>query len=229
MELYYTVTVTDRDRDAKVAKLYEISGVRAVLTLLGRGTATGEHLDFYGLNATEKAVVCGVADARQAAQLFKLGRRMLQIDIPGNGIMMTIPLKSVAGGRTLAYLTGNTRTGGRPNMTFEHELIIVIMNEGCSDLVMDAARSAGAGGGTVLHAKGTAGSGGERFLGVRLAEEKDMLYIVAHADEKAAIMRAISEKAGPGTEVGAICFSLPISAVSGLRQRETEPDAPAAE
>ncbi len=141
MELYYTVTVTDRDRDAKVAKLYEISGVRAVLTLLGRGTATGEHLDFYGLNATEKAVVCGVADARQAAQLFKLGRRMLQIDIPGNGIMMTIPLKSVAGGRTLAYLTGNTRTGGRPNMTFEHELIIVIMNEGCSDLVMDAARS----------------------------------------------------------------------------------------
>ena len=46
----------------------------------------------------------------------------------------------------------------------------------------------------------------------------------AYADQKAAIMRAISEQAGPGTKAGAICFSLPISAVSGLRQRETEMD-----
>ena len=36
-------------------------------------------------------------------------------------------------------------------MDFSHELIMVIMNEGYSDTVMDAARSAGAGGGTVLH------------------------------------------------------------------------------
>ena len=228
MELYYTMTVVDRDRSAAVARLCESAGVREVLTLLGRGTATGRHLDVYGLEATEKAIVCGVADAAQARQLFRLGRRKLLIDIPGNGIMMTVPLKSVAGGRTLAYLTDSPVTGGKPNMTFEYELILVIMNEGSADFVMDAARSAGAGGGTVLHAKGTAQGRDRRFFGVNLAEEKDMVYIVAHADEKAAIMRAISEKAGPGTPAGAICFSLPISAVSGLRQRETEPeDSPA--
>ena len=49
-----------------------------------------------------------------------------------------------------------------------------------------------------------------------------MVYIVAYADQKAAIMRAISEKAGPGTKAGAICFSLPISSVIGLRARESE-------
>lgn len=227
MELYYTVTVTDRDRSAAVARLYESAGVHEPLTVLGRGTATSRQLDVYGLAATEKALVCGVADAAQAAHLFRLGRRQLQIDIPGNGIMMTIPLKSVAGGRTLAYLTDKAPTGGRPKMDFEHELIIVILNEGYADFVMDAARSAGAGGGTVLHAKGTAGGRAQRFFGVNLAEEKDMVYIVAYADEKAAIMRAISEQAGPGTEAGAICFSLPISAVSGLRQRESEAEEPA--
>ena len=100
--------------------------------------------------------------------------------------------------------------------------IIVIMNEGYSDFVMDAARSAGAGGGTVLHAKGTAGGRDQSFYGVNLAEEKDMVYIVAYADQKAAIMHAISEKAGPGTKAGAICFSLPISSVIGLRARESE-------
>ena len=227
MELYYTITVTDRERSTAVARLYESAGVHEPLTVLGRGTATSRQLDVYGLAATEKALVCGVADGAQAAHLFRLGRRQLQIDIPGNGIMMTIPLKSVAGGRTLAYLTDEAPTGGRPKMEFEHELIVVILNEGYADFVMDAARSAGAGGGTVLHAKGTAGGRAQRFFGVNLAEEKDMVYIVAYSDEKAAIMRAISEQAGPGTEAGAICFSLPISAVSGLRQRERETEEPA--
>ena len=105
-------------------------------------------------------------------------------------------------------------------MNFAHELIIVILNEGHVDLVMDAARSAGAGGGTVLHAKGTGSVGTEKFFGVSLADEKDMVYIVAHSDEKAAIMRAVTEKAGPGTPSGAICFSLPISSVAGLRSRD---------
>ena len=134
--------------------------------------------------------------------------------------MLNVPLKSVAGGRTLAYLTNNPKTGGAPSMEFQHELIVVILNEGCADYVMDAAREAGAGGGTVLHAKGTGSTRGEKFFGVSLADEKDMVYIIAHADEKAAIMRAISEKAGPGTRAGAICFSLPISSVAGLRERE---------
>lgn len=52
-----------------------------------------------------------------------------------------------------------------------------------------------------------------------LADEKDMVYIIAYADEKAAIMRAINENAGPGTKAGAICFSLPVSSVAGLRER----------
>ena len=81
-------------------------------------------------------------------------------------------------------------------MNFEHELITVILNEGYSDFVMDAARAAGAGGGTVLHAKGTGGTRGEKFFSVSLADEKDMIYIIAHKDEKAAIMRSINEQAG---------------------------------
>lgn len=37
---------------------------------------------------------------------------------------------------------------------YAYALITVIAEKGCSDMVMDAARAAGAGGGTVVHAKG---------------------------------------------------------------------------
>lgn len=222
MELYYVIAVTDAANGERMNALYREAGLPMILSLPGRGTATSEHLAVYGLDETPKTVTSAVASAPEAAQLIKAAKRRLFIDIPGNGILLTVPLKSVAGGKTLAYLTNDLKTGGMPHMEFQHELIVVILNEGCADFVMDAARAAGAGGGTVLHAKGTGSKRGEKFFGVSLADEKDMVYIIAHADEKAEIMRAINETAGPGTKAGAICFSLPISSVAGLREREKD-------
>ena len=165
--------------------------------MLGKGTATSEQLSIYGLSNTEKAIVSTVATAESTRQLIRAAKRKLYMDIPGNGIMLTVPIKSVAGGRTLAYLTGNkTPTGGAPDLQFEHELIIAVLNAGYSDAVMDAARTAGAGGGTVLHARGTGTKQAEKFFGVSLAEEKDILYIVAPARQKAAIMSAINATTG---------------------------------
>ena len=220
MELYYVIAITDHERGEAMNALYRASGLRAILSLPGRGTATSEHLAIYGLDATEKYVISAIGSGAEAEGLIKAAKRKLFIDIPGNGVMLTVPLKSVAGGKTLAYLTDEQKLGGAPRMDFEHELIIVILNEGYSDFVMDAARAAGAGGGTVLHAKGTGGTRGEKFFSVSLADEKDMIYIIAHRDEKTTIMRSINEQAGPSSKAGAICFSLPISSVAGLRARE---------
>lgn len=220
MELYYVIAITDQAKGESMTSLYKSAGLHMILSMFGKGTATSEQLAVYGLDATEKAVISAVASAQEAEQLLKMAKRKLFIDIPGNGVMLNVPLKSVAGGRTLAYLTDNLKTGGKPEMEFEHELIIVILNEGHSDFVMDAARSAGAGGGTVMHAKGTGSNRAEKFFGVSLADEKDMIYIIAHKDEKAAIMTAINQTAGPSTKAGAICFSLPISSVAGLRARD---------
>ena len=61
---------------------------------------------------------------------------------------------------------------------------------------MDAARSANAGGGTVIHAKGTGMEKAEKFLGVSLAEEKEIILIVAKTSQKNEIMKAIMEQAG---------------------------------
>ena len=134
-------------------------------------------------------------------QLLKAAKRRLFIDIPGNGVMLSIPLKSVAGGRTLAYLSDKKDTGGIPDMTFAHELIVAILNEGQSDFVMDAARSAGAGGGTVLHAKGTgSGTRGEVLRRERWPTRRTWSTSSRAAEEKAAIMKAIKENAGPGTQ-----------------------------
>ena len=93
--------------------------VQLILTLLGKGTASREQLSLYGLEPTEKAVICAVSAGNRTRQIMKSAKRKLNIDIPGNGIMMAIPVKSVGGGKTLAYLTDNTPPDGTvPAMYF---------------------------------------------------------------------------------------------------------------
>ena len=96
------------------------------------------------------------------------------------------------------------------------ELIVVICENGHTDLIMDAAREAGARGGTVLHGKGTGSTDAAKFFGVSIASEKEVIMIVAKSSEKAAIMKSIINKAGTQTDAGAVVMSLPVSAVAGF-------------
>ena len=218
MILDLVAAIVDRDKAKKMSELFESHKLPLVLAMLARGTATSETLDLYGLEATEKALLITVAGGDMAKQIMRAAKRKLFIDVPGNGIMLAIPIKSVGGGRTLAFLSGGAAPDKTaPELTFEHELIMAVANEGHTDTVMDAARSAGAAGGTVLHAKGTVGKLSEKFLGVSLADEKEVVLIVSKAGEKTAIMNAIAQQAGVDTTAGAIAFSLPISSVAGLR------------
>ena len=102
----------------------------------------------------------------------------------------------------------------------DHELIVVISQQGYTDVIMDAAREAGAYGGTIIHAKGTAGEVANKFMGVTLADEKEIVYIVSKATEKNAIMKAIMEHAGLNSKAKAVCFSLPVTDTAGLRLLE---------
>lgn len=223
MELYYVVSILDRDRRKAQEKIYRALGLPLALTVLGRGTAHPEHLSIRGMTSTEKALLSTVADRETTAKLIRKTKEEMYIDIPGNGIMMAIPIKSAGGAGTMAALTAQEPvTGGKPEMVFPYELIYVILNEGFSDEVMDAAREAGAGGGTVIAAKGTGVRQARKFSGMTISDEKEIILIVAKAGDKAAIMQAILEKAGPDSPAGAICFSVPVSKVAGLRVLEDE-------
>lgn len=96
------------------------------------------------------------------------------------------------------------------------ELLVVVSNQGHNDLVMDAARAAGAYGGTVIHARGTGMNQAELFFGVSLASEKDMTFIVTKKSQRNAIMSAIMKNAGMDTPAQSIVFSLPVTDVAGI-------------
>ena len=186
---------------------------------LGYGTAKDDILDMLGLVRSEKAVGMTVVTGEGWEEAKWYLRKKMYIDVPDTGISFIIPMSSIGGKRELAFLTAgqNYRKGEESVMKdTTMELLVVVSNQGHNDLVMDAARGAGAYGGTVIHARGTGMNQAELFFGVSLASEKDLTFIVTKKSQRNAIMSAIMKDAGMETPAQSIVFSLPVSDAVGL-------------
>lgn len=187
------------------------------IILRGRGTAVRSMLDVLGIESNEKRVVMTICNAEKTRKLIQEQKRRMFIGVPGHGITVAVPVKSIGGGKTVEYLSENQRNAKYiPELNYSYELIVVVANEGRTDLVMNAARAAGATGGTVLHGKGTGRENEEMFFHVSIAREKELIFIVAKTAQKKAIMQSILKNAGPNTEAEALVFSLPVSEVAGF-------------
>lgn len=97
-----------------------------------------------------------------------------------------------------------------------YSLIITIVNRGFSDDVMDAAREAGAKGGTIMYAHGAGLKGEASFFGISIHPEKEIVLILADSSHKGGIMKAIVRRVGLDTEGAGITFSLPVSETAGI-------------
>jgi len=90
------------------------------------------------------------------------------------------------------------------------ELLCCVINNGYSDLVMLAAKKKGAQGGTIFHARGTGAADAEKFFGIKISPEKEVVMIVVDAEQKDEIISAIYDEAGLDTKGQGIIFSLPV-------------------
>ena len=105
-------------------------------------------------------------------------------------------------------------------MNKPHELIFVIVNAGHADDVMDAAKAAGAGGGTIIHGHGAANKEAEAYFRIPVQSEKDAVMLAVPAAIRDEVLHAVYRAAGMGTPAQGIAFSLPITDAVGLREQE---------
>ncbi len=222
----YLISVVNPAAMEQVCEIAAALDLPQTVTMLGHGTAAQSMLDLLGIESTEKRVIMTVANPEKTRQFIKNMRQQLYIGIPGHGIVIAVPIKSVGGGKTLAYLNNGERQTARytPELNSKYELIIIVANEGRTDQVMNAARAAGATGGTVLHGKGSGSQNPKKFYNVSIASEKEVILMVAQSDRKAAIMQSVLHQAGPDSEAGAVLFSLPVSEVAGFGLMEEAAD-----
>ena len=219
MRIRLMVIILDRGKGARAAELFASYGLPLHYGTPGRGTANSELLDYLGLGETEKDVVFSLVPGCTIPGLLQAAGEKLQLATPGKGILFTIPLSAVSGAaarfiNSQAHRTGTEQEEHMPEQG-KNELIVVVVNSGCTDTDMAAAKLAGARGGTILHGR-RVGEETEKSGDNGVWLEKDIVAILAPRELRLPIMEAVNRAAGAATESHGILFSMPVEETRGL-------------
>ena len=90
------------------------------------------------------------------------------------------------------------------------ELVVCIVNAGFSQNVMEAARAAGARGGSIIRGRGSANPEAEEFFNISIQPDKEVILILVTNEIKDAVMTAVFKNSGLSTDGQGIAFSLPV-------------------
>ena len=186
------------------------------------GTASSDIMDTLGFGSVEKRVLIGMVPQSFGDEMLGLLHSRLRLDAVNSGIAFTLPLTGAT--RLLARMmdsigNNDSSENGKDGDTMaekKYSLIAAIVDRGFNAEVMDAAKSAGAGGGTILHSRSIETDEAAGLWGLSVQDEKEIVLILADHKHKVQIMSAISEKCGMQTEAKGLVLSLPIDSVMGL-------------
>ena len=221
--LYLFITIIKKSDGKEFTDFFLKYKVAPIYSTICRGAATSETLSLLGLEQSEKVLMQSIVTTSKLYELKAALTREMSLDLPDRGIALAVPLTSIASKRVLDHiLTEQNAPSPEEFVTTERkidmELIIAICLKGNSDKIMKVAREAGATGGTVIKAKGTA-SESDMFFGMAISDEKEVLYIVSRKEKKSDIMKAIASYTNEhGTHP--LTFSLPVTETAGFRVLE---------
>ena len=175
----------------------------AVLQLLGLGT-TSREIYFTVVDATREAQVEGVVRAAAAARGGRAAGVIFAADVA----------------RFVRFGLPETTAKEENAMENATELVGVIVNKGYAEDAMAAARKAGAGGGTIVPARGTAKPDDETFFGVKLVPEKELLLVLADSSLADAVVDAVRALPCFAEKGSGIAFRVPVRDFAALGASE---------
>lgn len=222
MPVKWLVTIVDRGKGSQVAEIYRQNHVDVQLIALGKGTASSEIMDYLGLDEPEKDLVLSLAPGPLATGILSQLNETLHFSRPGKGIAFSIPLSGISVGMAQRVVRPEEETAEEEKEAPSamerqtHDLIVAVVENGQSDLVMKAARAAGAKGGTVAKVRETGTGETHRIFGIPIQPEKELVLIVVPAAEKQAVMQGICAGVREETGERVMAFSIPVDGVTGI-------------
>lgn len=221
-DLKYLMTITHRECVEEYIDFMKKIGVPSVHVEMCKGTASESIMNMLGLEHSEKVRLTSALRTTQKDKVKEFLINRLNITDSGNGISILVPIDGIGGETSKRYLTGEEpieKTEENNMDSSKYVLIVTIADNGNVEDIMNSARKAGATGGSFVRAHGT-GTEVAKFFGISIAEEKEIIYIVAKREKRDDIMYAIMNTEGFKSKMHGVVFSLPVEGVLGIRDLE---------
>ena len=189
------VSIVPHDSGELITNAAKTAGAGGGTIIMGRGTAANSVLQLLGLGDTAKDIVYIVTLQNQKSQVCDAIIKAAEQKKAHFGVLFTLQVENfIRSGKVNQKESGEKAMDGTnsTNSKESYQMINVIVNKGYAEDAMAAARKAGAGGGTIISARGTAKEDDAAFFGMKIVPEKDMLMILVPASKKDDILNAIT-------------------------------------
>lgn len=212
-------SIVDRGAGNNLVKLYRNYSLVCNTQCAAEGTASSAMLDTLGIEINEKDIIFSIAPTELIDVIMEeFNNIKLETKINSSGILFSIGLEAI--NSLLATVldevskeTLNKAKNEEVDYMDQHtknSMIVLAVNQGCTDDLMHVAREAGATGGTIVRGRWSDGGVLEQHHGITFQEEREMVFILASETKKADIMNAINDKFGLMNEAHGLICAVPV-------------------
>ena len=205
--------IVDFGVGSKMVKEAKKLGASGGTLFLGKGTVSSHLLDILGLTEIKKEILMIIVDKSLENKLYEGMNKKFSLDKPHQGIAFSMPLKYCFG---MGNHGCTSNTSNQEVLKVDHEAIFTIVDKGLSDKVLEAAKSAGATGGTVIHGRGSGTQEKAILFNIEIEPEKEIVLILSSVDKAEAIINSIKKDLGIEEPGKGIIFALDVNRTLGL-------------
>ncbi len=226
------ITVVNEGQANAIINLTHGVNSATSFTTHGEGTAENNVYDVLGIGDKRKQIVFSTIKKKDWPTMAKLLNERFSVSKAAKGISFLLGIDAVGTVSVYKFLTDRRmeiKDNDKENVPMNksnYEVIFAIVNNGYTDLVMNAAKKAGARGGTIINGHGTGNKDIEKFYGIVISPEKQIVMILVSKEIRDSVLNAIATDVGINSKGQGIAFSVPADAVVGIATPEDDNAAP---
>lgn len=205
-------------------KYVKTIGISGGTIVKGEGTVTSGILNMLGLTDRRKEVLLMVIPRELEKEAHEKISKKFELHKKDHGILFSMNIHGVIGAHGICCPVSaraeekEAHPQGGHNMSYQQ--IVVIVERGSAEDVIDAAKTAGATGGTILHGRGSGVHETASIFNLTIEPEKELVFIVAQDDQVVGICESIDKAMQLDKPGNGILFTMDVNQVSGLYQGE---------
>lgn len=211
------LSIIKRGKGAQYLKDLQENDVVLHYQCVGSGTAPSEIMDILGLGSSEKDIMISFATQATAQRLASKISKNVGTSLSYQGLFMIIPTSAFSRISTeIIKKNSNDYTKGegeKMHSGYNYSLILISVNRGFTDKVMQTAKLAGATGGTIIKARLAEAQIVEAYANEALNEEKEIVTILAPDSVRNQILESVNNEFGLKSEAQGTVLSIPVDKV----------------
>lgn len=214
---YLMVFIVEREKGSSVLKYAKTIGALGGSILIGRGTINNPLLHLLELDDNRKAIVWILADVTSASIIIKKTAERFSFAKPNKGIAFKMPISNLFG-TTNSIGEGIHCHIQEEDIMTAHQAIIAIVEKGQAENVVEAARSAGAQGATIINARGSGIHEQFKLFAIEIEPEKEIVLMIVKSNRVDEICKKIMQETHLNDAGKGVLFTQPIINTYGLHE-----------